>query len=115
MLPAASVFTRCSAGPINSTLMQVATLSACVTVSCSEEAGCSAQIAGQINTFILAGYETTASALAFAVYHLAANPKAEARLLQEVDAFGRDAEPTYEDLSTEVLDFSVELMQSVSD
>ena len=36
-----------------------------------------------------AGYETTSSALAFAIYSLARHPRAEALLLQELDAFGR--------------------------
>ena len=56
------------------------------------------QVASQINTFLLAGYETTASALAFTVYHVAANPDKEAKLLAEIDAFGRSRAPTLEDL-----------------
>jgi thromboxane-A synthase/cytochrome P450 family 3 subfamily A len=43
-------------------------------------------VVAQCVTFLLAGYETTANALAFAVYCLARHPEAEARLLQEVDA-----------------------------
>mmetsp|Transcript_1357 Transcript_1357/g.4048 ORF Transcript_1357/g.4048 Transcript_1357/m.4048 type:complete len:577 (-) Transcript_1357:297-2027(-) len=59
------------------------------------------EIASQINTFMLAGYETTASALAFTVYHLANTPAAESKLIQEVDAFGgRDAVPSYDDLNS---------------
>ena len=45
-----------------------------------------------------AGYETTASALAFTVANVAATPAAEAQLLREVDAFGRKSVPSYEDL-----------------
>jgi cytochrome P450 len=56
------------------------------------------EVASQINTFLLAGYETTASALAFTVYHVARNPEKEAKLLAEVDAFGRSRAPTLEDL-----------------
>jgi cytochrome P450 len=56
------------------------------------------QVASQINTFLLAGYETTASALAFTVYHVARNPDKEAKLLAEIDAFGRSRVPTLEDL-----------------
>lgn len=56
------------------------------------------QVASQINTFLLAGYETTASALAFTVYHVAHNPDKEAKLLAEIDAFGRSRAPTLEDL-----------------
>jgi cytochrome P450 len=48
------------------------------------------QIAAQSNTLIAAGYETTANAIAFAIFCLATHPEAEARLLAEVDAFGTD-------------------------
>ncbi len=39
------------------------------------------------------------STLACAIYLLASNPAAEAQLLQEVDAFGRGNQPTYEDMA----------------
>lgn len=58
-----------------------------------------AEITAQINTFLLAGYETTSNSLAFACYCLAGHPEAEAKLLQEIDSFGRSREPTYDDLS----------------
>eukprot|EP00898_Chlorokybus_atmophyticus_P004505 jgi/Chlat1/5055/Chrsp33S04999 len=45
-----------------------------------------------------AGFDTTANALAFAVHLIAQHPGVEARLLQEIDAFG-DRLPTFEDLS----------------
>jgi len=47
---------------------------------------------------ILAGYETTANALAFALYLLSANKAAEARVAAEVDAFGRGRTPAYDDI-----------------
>jgi cytochrome P450 family 3 subfamily A len=47
---------------------------------------------------LLAGYETTATALTFAVYLLACNPVKEATLLEEIDRRGRDTAPTYESL-----------------
>lgn len=56
------------------------------------------QVSAQIVTFLAAGYETTANALAFTVYNIAACLKAEDRLLKEIDAFGRDAVPNFEDL-----------------
>ena len=59
---------------------------------------CAAQITAQAFTFLLAGYETTANALAFATYLLAANPDKEAKMCEEIDAFGRDATPGYDDL-----------------
>jgi cytochrome P450 len=52
----------------------------------------------QAYVMILAGYETTANALAFALYLLAANKAAEARVAAEVDAFGRDRTPAYDDI-----------------
>lgn len=48
--------------------------------------------------FIAAGYETTSMAIAFTAYLLARNPDAEAKLLAEIDAQGRDAVPTWETL-----------------
>ncbi|MEW5316263.1 MAG: hypothetical protein WDW38_007644 [Sanguina aurantia] len=48
-----------------------------------------AEMVEQALTFLLAGYETTANTLAFVIYMLAVHPGAEARLVQEVDAFGR--------------------------
>jgi len=57
-----------------------------------------AEISAQISMFMNAGYETTASALAFTIYHLANNPAAESRLLEEIDAFGRTAVPTFNNL-----------------
>jgi len=47
---------------------------------------------------ILAGYETTASALAVAMYLLSANPAKRDALLAEVDRFGRARVPTLLDL-----------------
>eukprot|EP00887_Chlorella_sp_A99_P007381 scaffold2.g7381.t1 len=48
------------------------------------------QIVAQCNTLIAAGFETTANALSFTLYLLATHPEAEARVAEEVDAFGRD-------------------------
>lgn len=56
------------------------------------------QIAGQVDIFLMAGYETTANGLAFTVYLLATNPDKERRMLEEIDAFGRDREVTHADL-----------------
>lgn len=56
------------------------------------------QIVAQSNTFILAGYETTANTLSFAIYNIARDPEVQRRLLLEVDAFGRDKRVTYADL-----------------
>lgn len=47
----------------------------------------------QCNTLIAAGYETSSTALAFTIHLLASHPEAEAKLLAEVDAFGRDKVP----------------------
>ncbi|BDA42318.1 Cytochrome P450 3A24 [Coccomyxa sp. Obi] len=56
------------------------------------------EIIQQAFGFLLAGYETTASALAFTIYNLSANPDKAAKLIQEVDAFGRDRLPQNNDL-----------------
>lgn len=55
-------------------------------------------IVAQSNTFILAGYETTANTLSFCIYNIARDPEVQRRLLQEVDQFGRDRRVTYQDL-----------------
>ena len=47
---------------------------------------------------ILAGYETTANALAFTLYLISANKAAEARITADVDTFGCRRTPTYDDL-----------------
>ncbi|XP_062445567.1 thromboxane-A synthase [Rhea pennata] len=45
------------------------------------------EIAGQAFLFLIAGYETTTSALSFATYLLATNPECQEKVLQEVDDF----------------------------
>lgn len=65
---------------------------------CCCRGGCHLQIAAQSNTFILAGYETTANTLSFSIYNIALHPEVQQRLLQEVDSFGRDKRVTYADL-----------------
>lgn len=44
------------------------------------------QMSAQCNTFTLAGYETTANAIAYCIYCLATHPAAEQKLIDEVDA-----------------------------
>eukprot|EP00891_Asterochloris_glomerata_P000137 jgi/Astpho2/137/Aster-04602 len=56
------------------------------------------QILAQANTFLLAGYETTSTALAYTLFELARNPEVLAKLLKEVDAFGRSVEPGFDNL-----------------
>ncbi|XP_074839923.1 thromboxane-A synthase [Carettochelys insculpta] len=45
------------------------------------------EIVGQAFLFLIAGYETTTSALSFATYLLATNPECQRKLLQEIDEF----------------------------
>ena len=59
---------------------------------------CILQISAQVTTFLTAGYETTASTLACTIYNISANPAVEAKVLQEIDGFGRNFVPMYEDL-----------------
>lgn len=54
------------------------------------------QIRDEAMTLFLAGHETTANALSWAMYLLAKNPAARTRLEAEVDALGRV--PSYDDL-----------------
>ncbi len=50
-------------------------------------------VADELATLLLAGHETTATALTWTWYLLAQSPAVEARLHAEVDALGRDPEP----------------------
>ncbi|KAL3159252.1 hypothetical protein ABBQ32_011220 [Trebouxia sp. C0010 RCD-2024] len=54
------------------------------------------QIAAQVTTFMLAGYETTSVALTYCIYFLSKHPDAQSKLLEEVDQF--QGKPSYEDL-----------------
>lgn len=47
----------------------------------------------------VAGYETTSVALSYALYEIARNPAVQQQLQSEVDAFGCNREPSYDDLS----------------
>ncbi|WP_040768794.1 cytochrome P450 [Tsukamurella sp. 1534] len=51
----------------------------------------------QILTFLVAGYETTASAISFALYYLAQHPDVLERVRAEIDdVIGADAAPTFD-------------------
>lgn len=55
-----------------------------------------AQLRDEVMTLLIAGHETTANLLAFALWLLAGDAEAQARWQAEADALGRD--PTFEDL-----------------
>ncbi|KIZ05238.1 hypothetical protein MNEG_2718 [Monoraphidium neglectum] len=55
------------------------------------------QIVAQANSIMVAGHDTTSFMMASALYFLAANPEAKARLVAEVDSFGRQP-PEHDDL-----------------
>ncbi|KAL3159373.1 hypothetical protein ABBQ38_009804 [Trebouxia sp. C0009 RCD-2024] len=57
-------------------------------------------ICAQAFTFVLAGYETTSTAISYALYELARNPVVQSKLQAEVDAFGRERQPSFDDLSS---------------
>lgn len=67
--------------------------------------------ASQATTFILAGYETTANTIAYAIYLLSLYQDKEAKLLAEVDAFGRDQLPTAEQLEQGAFPFTQAVIQ----
>jgi cytochrome P450 len=52
-----------------------------------------AEIRDQMFTLLVAGHETTATAISWGVYHLARQPETLARLRAEIDALGPDASP----------------------
>ena len=54
------------------------------------------EIAAQVVTVMLAGYETTSVALTYCIYLLSKHPEAQQKLLEEVDGF--QGKPGYEDL-----------------
>jgi cytochrome P450 len=56
------------------------------------------QVVSQLNTFLVAAFETTASAIACCIYFIAQHPEVQTALLQEVDAFGRSGKVEYRDL-----------------
>ena len=49
---------------------------------------------------IIAGYETTSTAISYSLYEIARNPAVQQKLHEEVDAFGQDREPSFDDLSS---------------
>eukprot|EP00879_Flechtneria_rotunda_P008524 GHRR01008931.1.p1 GENE.GHRR01008931.1~~GHRR01008931.1.p1 ORF type:complete len:336 (+),score=98.92 GHRR01008931.1:1224-2231(+) len=55
-------------------------------------------LVAQSNTFILAGYETTANTLSFCIYNIALHKQVQDRLLVEIDAYGRDKSPAFAEL-----------------
>jgi hypothetical protein len=57
-----------------------------ITLAACNSASCCYWLLLQANTFTLAGYETTANALAFALWCISTHPEAEAALLQEAAA-----------------------------
>ncbi|KAL0023003.1 hypothetical protein WJX79_005828 [Trebouxia sp. C0005] len=57
-------------------------------------------ICAQAFTFVLAGYETTSTAISYALYEIARNPLVQQKLQEEVDMFGCDREPSFDDLQS---------------
>ncbi|WIA29661.1 hypothetical protein OEZ86_012145 [Tetradesmus obliquus] len=56
------------------------------------------QVVSQLNTFLVAAFETTASAIACCIYFIAQHPQVQGALLAEVDAFGRQRRVAFSDL-----------------
>ena len=61
---------------------------------------CSHSIVAQAVSAHVAGYETTSTAISYALYELARNPQVQQKLQAEVDGFGRERQPSYDDLSS---------------
>jgi cytochrome P450 len=57
------------------------------------------RVRDEVTTFMLAGHETTANALAWMWYLLALNPEARARMLAEVDGVLQGRQPTVDDVA----------------
>lgn len=55
-------------------------------------------VGGLTFEMLLTGSETTSTTLSFALYLISCHPEVERKLLEEIDAFGRDRKPTYDDL-----------------
>ena len=47
-----------------------------------------------------AGYETTSTAISYALYEIARNPLVQQKLQEELDMLGCDREPSFDDLSS---------------
>lgn len=56
------------------------------------------QVVSQLNTFLVAAFETTASAIVCCIYFIAQHPQVQDALLAEVDAFGRQRRVAFSDL-----------------
>ena len=65
----------------------------------------------QAYAMMMAGYESTANALAFTLYLLTLNKDKEARLIAEVDAFGAKQTPCYADLARRADSFAPSLSE----
>jgi cytochrome P450 len=61
----------------------------------------SLQIVTQLNSFLLAAFESTAAAICFTVYFIAQHPAVEARLVQEVSAQQHSAQLDLEQVCTD--------------
>jgi hypothetical protein len=56
------------------------------------------QLAAQVQTFLLAGYDTTTNAMSFLLYFLSSHSEAQRKLQQEVDTVLGGRAPTLEDI-----------------
>lgn len=62
-------------------------------------------------TLVLAGHETTAHTLSFALYEIAQNPEIEQKLIAELDAFGNNRPIRYNDLNGGALPYVSQVVQ----
>jgi hypothetical protein len=54
--------------------------------------------AGQANSILVAGHDTTSFMLTSTLYWVSRTPEVKARVFQEIEAFGRDRPVTHDDM-----------------
>ncbi|KAK7044771.1 cytochrome P450 [Favolaschia claudopus] len=59
------------------------------------------EVAAQINVLLIAGYETTSISLTWALIELSRNPDMQTKLRNEILSWGRDRDPTWEELTAQ--------------
>jgi len=56
------------------------------------------EIVSMCQIFLLAGYDTTATSMAYAVHNLAIHPEVQKKIQEEIDEYGLSEEPSYDEI-----------------